>query len=222
VGTGRPEDSFRIALTGLICSAGSPPISTRSSRRPGPATSRRGHQVRTGHQSQDRQGLGPHGPAVAAAEGGSGHRVASRRSCCHAESGVRMDLDRRRCCPRPRIRVGQFLGTWSVSWLWLEEDAWGGHRSFAHRCRTIFEAPPGGISIVAAPGREFAVKIRLSVRMADAHAMGRAPTPQTGIGVAIRIAGMRECPANPSRPSQPTTRRGEIQSHERALPTRLG
>src|SRR5262249_22848846 len=45
----------------------------RSSRR---AT----HQVRADHQPQDRQGAQPHHPAVAAAEGGSGHRIVNRRA----------------------------------------------------------------------------------------------------------------------------------------------
>jgi putative tryptophan/tyrosine transport system substrate-binding protein len=39
---------------------------------------RAAHEVRAGHQPQDRQGSGPHHPAVAAGAGGSSHRVVDR------------------------------------------------------------------------------------------------------------------------------------------------
>jgi hypothetical protein len=40
---------------------------------------RAAHQVRAGHQPQDRQGPRPHDPALAAGAGGSGHRMMDRR-----------------------------------------------------------------------------------------------------------------------------------------------
>src|SRR6267143_1885139 len=96
----------------------------RQTRRP---PHRAAHPIRAGHQPQNGEGTGPHDPAVAAAAGGSGHRVAAARTtpesfalwvqfardrrlaedrdCAKASHGGSGHDDRTRCarsCPSPQ------------------------------------------------------------------------------------------------------------------------
>ena len=86
--------------------------STRSSRGQARRPARRAaHEVRAGHQPQDRQGPRPDDPAVAAAAGGSGDRVMDRRRLPR-HLGGRCSSPRR--SPSRRNSQGKCLGSASV------------------------------------------------------------------------------------------------------------
>ena len=86
----------RAGTTGHVLCGADP--ARRHARRPARGAA---HQVRAGHQPQDRQGPGPDDPAVAPAEGGSGDRVRNRRQRQNLEGWTRARITPAPPVPKP-------------------------------------------------------------------------------------------------------------------------
>src|SRR5216683_4805952 len=80
---------------------------------------RAAHQVRTGHQPQDRQGPRPDDPTVAPAAGGSGDRVMDRRTFLGTLAGGLL------AAPLAAEAQGGYKPEFKMSVVVNEETAWG-------------------------------------------------------------------------------------------------